>query len=674
MRWGVAVSSAWLASCALADGNVIELSQPPATPFECAVSTTGTPSPCEMLTGSAIEVDITPPPGLPTYGAGSTGAKAAAGHWLKLKARIIVLDAGTQRMVLIQTDLGASSSLVHRKLAKSLADARVSPENLMVVATHTHGGPGGFSGDKFYNRMVSAKPAYNAGYTNYLVTQLKDGVVNALKGMRPAKVGFAQRTVAAGATHNRSIEAWRKNYLDHGLLVDDRRSVDSKVTVLRVDLQNETGHYKPAALFSTFGVHGTGMNVDFPLYHGDVHGYASRLVAHAVESGHHVQGFVAAVSAGAEGDVSPGPVGAQTGKALVAHTATLGANAILDAFDEAERNLHGPNGVTLNVAYEEVSLRGASTSFGQLCDEAILGGPQAAGSEVSRGPTFGFFEMVEGVTREPDGCQSRKVKAGGFLQDGFFSPQEFPDIVPFQAFRFKTGTQAHLLLGFPGEPTTEVGREVERRAKVAYRGEDRTSNGELQSIAVVALANGYATYFTTPSEYMAQHYEGGATLYGPYQGLFAAEHLAGLAQKTRGTSEEMPSSPPSYHPHRKFQPGEDDPDLWPKTDACEPTGWTAEDVTTDNGMVRFRWRGMKEHEMCVPPEVSVECHPKGVCPGNEPQPLRGEPGGMPITDEGFQFEVWREGWDEWSASWSINASSADPCYIVLRHPDRKSVV
>lgn len=674
-RWGATLGALFLTSCRLANGDVQEANQPTGGPLVCTQAPLVGNHQCDLLYGGVSEVDITPPPGLPTYGAGSNGAKAAVGYWLKLKARIIVLDAGPQRQVLIQTDLGASSSLVHRKLAEALAGQHVSPENLMLVATHTHGGPGGFSGDKFYNRMVSAKPAFNKGYTDYLVDELKKGVLEALADMQPAKLGFAEHFVDSRAMHNRSLEAWRKNYLDNGQLADEHKSVDNKVTVLRVDLQRGQA-FVPAALFATFGVHGTAMNVNFPLYHGDVHGYAARLVAHSVNTAHGDHGFVAAVAAGAEGDVSPGPLGARTGKELVAFTATMGANAILAGFEQAGLAMHGPENVQLAVAYEEVSLRGASSSLGPLCDEAILGGPQAAGSEVSRGPTFGFFEMVEGVTREPDGCQSRKVKAGGAIQDEFFSPEEFPDVVPFQAFRFRfspaTGAEeAHLLLGFPGEPTTEVGREVVRRAKVAYRGSGKNLLKELESVAVVGLANGYATYFTTPSEYMAQHYEGGATLYGPYQGVFAAERLAVLARETTGLIEEVPGAPPRYQPHREFQPGLDNASLWPSSAACKPSSWTAEGLSIANGMVRFQWRGIDEQETCQLPAVSVECHPVGKRPGKQPRPLRAEPGLMPITDEGFQFEVWREGSNEWSASWSINASSKDPCYIVVRHPERE---
>jgi neutral ceramidase len=63
---------------------------------------------------------------------------------------------------------------------------------------------------------------------------------------------------------------------------------------------------------------------------------------------------------------------------------------------------------------------------------------------------------------------------------------------------------------------------------------------------VSGYANEYASYFTTPEEYGAQHYEGGTTVYGPASGPFLTGSLADLARRlVRGR--------PAPAPHR-FDP------------------------------------------------------------------------------------------------------------------------
>ena len=65
------------------------------------------------------------------------------------------------------------------------------------------------------------------------------------------------------------------------------------------------------------------------------------------------------------------------------------------------------------------------------------------------------------------------------------------------------------------------GHEAHARSVVkAIRAETWRSH-----VAIVGLTNSYAAYFTMPSEYLEQHYEGGSGLYGPYQGQFVVERL-----------------------------------------------------------------------------------------------------------------------------------------------------
>jgi neutral ceramidase len=74
----------------------------------------------------------------------------------------------------------------------------------------------------------------------------------------------------------------------------------------------------------------------------------------------------------------------------------------------------------------------------------------------------------------------------------------------------------------PGEMTVEMGRRV-RAATLAAAG----SSG-IKATIVSGLANEYTSYYTTPEEFDAQHYEGAATIYGRASSVAIQESLAGL--------------------------------------------------------------------------------------------------------------------------------------------------
>jgi hypothetical protein len=88
-------------------------------------------------------------------------------------------------------------------------------------------------------------------------------------------------------------------------------------------------------------------------------------------------------------------------------------------------------------------------------------------------------------------------------------------------------SEALVFATLPGEFTTTQGRLVEDRLQRTLGAAD---------VWPIGLANEYVSYFTTPAEYAAQHYEGGSTLYGPAAGDAVVEQLA---QVPAGQSEEL---------------------------------------------------------------------------------------------------------------------------------------
>ena len=115
----------------------------------------------ERLRAGVAEVDLTPPPGLPTYGFSSDGAAHTEGYWLRLQGRVIVLESGTTRIAMMQLDLGAASALLHRKIAERIERLGIAAPQLVMSTTHTHGGPSAFFSDKFFNNVVGAAAAFD---------------------------------------------------------------------------------------------------------------------------------------------------------------------------------------------------------------------------------------------------------------------------------------------------------------------------------------------------------------------------------------------------------------------------------------------------------------------------------------------------------------------------------
>jgi len=550
------------------------------------------------MRAAATEVDITPPPGLPLYGHASNG-KVARGYWLRLRGRIIALDDGRgQRLAMVQLDLGASSALLHRRLAARLAPLGIGPANLMMATTHTHGGPGAYFGHRFYNGFVGAKPAYEPRLVDWLVERIAGGIETAFDQLAPARLHIHRAEVAAWASFNRSRTAWERNFTHDGRALP-RDEVDRTLTLIRVDAERD-GEVEPIAAWSIFGVHGTAMPSDTDLYHGDVHGLAARLIQDTVRRACGVNDFVAAVANGAEGDVAPGPTAealAHQGKWLTHQVAQQIAHAAATAFGRCP----DPNGpltgedLPLQVGYREVSLASAGTSQGRLCSAASLGAPQLGGSEEGRGPLYGFFGMREGTTRAPRGCAASKVKFAGRVQDVIVTPDAYPDVVPFQVVAFG---DVLALAAVPGEPTTEIGRAIQRAiVDPDLCPRTQVTTGRFEHAAVLGLTNGYATYFTMGPEYLVQHYEGGATLYGPHQGQLAVEELCGLAHHL-----DHPASI-DHRPHRTFFPGQASHDF--PDEACDQSGWEALD--TDAEEDRFRWRASDPDQLCPLPPIEVRC-------------------------------------------------------------------
>lgn len=97
------------------------------------------------ITGPAADV------GLMGYGELD---QVASGVHFRLYARSFIISDGVKNIVIVICDLGGISTLVKMevsKLAKTTFRGKYTEENILLAATHTHSGPGGYYQHVLYN-------------------------------------------------------------------------------------------------------------------------------------------------------------------------------------------------------------------------------------------------------------------------------------------------------------------------------------------------------------------------------------------------------------------------------------------------------------------------------------------------------------------------------------------
>jgi neutral ceramidase len=473
------------------------------------------------LLAGAVEVDITPPPGLPKAGY-SRNAHTGTGFRSRLRARVLHLRSGNGSVALVQCDLLGGSAVVQRLVARAVAGRTDVPAaGVSIGATHTHGGPGQFLGTDFYNRFASNKPGFDAAWAQELAARIAGGVVAAVDQRRPARLAWG-RTEIWGLTRNRSLPSYVRN---DG--ADPRRgaqrtyvSVNPDLHLLRVDAEAADGGDEPLAALAVFSVHGTGVPMRSPTYNADLWAYVTDEFGHRVALSHGRRPVVGAVE-GTHADVAPalhpGTAGhleaRRLGRAIGARAAELYAS--LDG------RLRGDD-VAVACGLREVDL-GRSPSIGDvtLPRRPAVGAALVAGAFENETPVIHRVPPFRpGVPRRrTDRPQGGKRVLGGPLQRLVLPLSGFPRVLPVQVVR--VGDAA--IVGLPFELTVETGRRIADAVAAETRGHG------VERVVVSSVANEYSGYCTTPEEYEEQRYEGGHTLYGPRTQPFLAAHAARLA-------------------------------------------------------------------------------------------------------------------------------------------------
>ncbi|MCW2571758.1 MAG: hypothetical protein JWO88_1816 [Frankiales bacterium] len=482
--------------------------------------------------------DITSPTGYYMQGWVRSDAVLRGVH-TRIENRAVVLKRGSQKLALVASDLNGIAGGVVAAAADKLKSRGFSEANIIVSASHTHAAPSGYYPFTTYNTVfmtTSTLTQQNVAGTldpqlyAFEVRQLVLAITRADDNLAPAKIGWATAHLE-GITANRSLEAHLR---DHGIVKaygtgkvsDDPdgyvHTIDPEVQVLRID-KKVGASYKPVGIWSTFADHGTVNKYTYGVYNADHHGSAIRIVEDTIRREGGVpssQDVINAYGNTDEGDQSAGLT--RSGPAAADFVGRVEAAKMLAAWREA--GTHLTTTPELATRWTRVCFCGQTTAGGAVSMNAATGLPLFTGSEEGRGPLYDItqqpFEGRANPVDDPtDPAQGHKIIVTRAQLTGGNST---PKAVPLTVAR----VGERLIGTIPGEMTVDMGRLV--RAALA-----KSAPPGVTGIQLSGLANEYLSYFVTPEEYDAQHYEGGSTLYGREASVFLQEELVKLLGQLR---------------------------------------------------------------------------------------------------------------------------------------------
>ena len=517
------------------------------TLLAAALATVLVPASAEAagLRAGVGKADVTPQTGY--YLGGWTRAdRVAGGQHTRLFSRAMVLERNGRKVALVQVDLFIVPGGMVKHIGQALASRGFSEQNILISASHTHSGPGGYANFPTLNTaapslqtatdpfsffgLLDPGPADPQLYA-FLTRQVTAAIRRADDDLAPATAGWGSARIL-GLTRNRSLEAHLANHgiereYGQGREAEDpggyEHTIDPDVNVLRVDkvvrrrvgrgTRRRTRRVRvPIGGWSTFSDHGTVTKSSFQFYNADHHGSAIRVFETAVRKAGKVprrQEVMNVFGNSNEGDMSAGLD--RHGPAASDYVGRVEAAAMMRAWRSARRQLSRTPAIDLR--WTQICFCGQEAGGRPVADASAVGMPFLTGSEEERGPLFDVTQEHFETRRLPvddGGPHGRKIR----LETG-----GVPRGVPLLAVR----VGRRVIVSVPGEGTKEVGERIRAAVTSAVAGSG------IEGVVVSGLANEFVLYFTTPEEYDRQHYEGGNTHFGRQSSVLLTSELAKLS-------------------------------------------------------------------------------------------------------------------------------------------------
>jgi neutral ceramidase len=504
-----------------------------------------TPPPAPLL-AAAERVDVTPPPGVSTFGHGPDSL-VSEGFWTRVECRVFALEEGDLRVALIPCDFAASSTILQREVAARVVDV-VPTTRIFMTATHTHAGPAHYLDDKAFTGTESTRaPGFDPHMVEFLASRIACAVKRAFAHLVPAEARAAHFEDGEacptgdcgmwGITWNRSVRAHLSGPADPPAppwFTGVDAAIDPSLHWVELRAQSTR---LPIGALAFYAMHPSVLPNTNRRIGADVDGVVSRLLEarlRAESGGVDVDPPVGVVNTN-EGDISPvWTEGSKQEAIAVART----IEHRIEALREQASPWH--DRVTLDARYREIDLRAEPASDGHdTCYRPEVGESVAFGA--CDHPTT---EPISPWPLPPrEACQAPKLTPLGELEwlvaGGGLS---FPSHVPIGLIRLDDS----LIALVPAELTIDAGRLVRAEVLRAQTGAGHAFIG--------GLSNGYILYVTSEAEYAwhgagggcrlasdqrdRQSYEGASNLYGPHVARYLADEMASLARAMRGAKVE----------------------------------------------------------------------------------------------------------------------------------------
>ncbi|ETI42806.1 hypothetical protein F442_12050 [Phytophthora nicotianae P10297] len=447
--------------------------------------------------------------------------ESTAGILNRLYARAYLIEDpdSKNRVMFVHCDLHSVMQLVHQEVIAQLAtkyDGVYTAQNVILHATHTHGGPGGTAGYFLYDISI-------LGFISESFDQIVSGILAAIdqahNSVEKGDIRWNKGEVEKGGK-NRSPDAYGANPAGER----EKYTSDIDTTMRALHFFSSKGTLRGILAF--YPVHPTSLTMKNRLISGDNKGFAEFLMEEKFEN------VVVGIGISNAGDVSPNLVDngdgtfAGEGRDSVDSAEIMGHRQFttLSSLVEAESELVTGSVVAKlsyvdfsNVTLTNVTATEADPYAHKTCP-AIVGQNMAAGTEDGRALSMftegnlkenKFFKLISGVIKKtPDWVQDcQNANKVPLLAVGLMDKPWVPSTLPVQIV--KIGQFAIAVTTF--ETTTMAGRRIKDSVKAALSGIG------VKEVELAAVSNAYSQYLTTKEEYLTQHYEGASTLFGPNQ-------------------------------------------------------------------------------------------------------------------------------------------------------------
>lgn len=514
--------------------------------------------------------DITGPPAEIVMMGYADSNQSNRGLHLRQRARAFIMKdpVSATSLVYVGTDLGmcfqsVKTGVINELNSKGLGNL-YNERNVMINATHTHNGPGGYSHHGLYN--VSTFGFIEENY-DAIVEGITTSIVKAHENLEPGYIEY-NSGLLLGKSMNRSSVAYDLNPQEERDLYD--YNVDK--TMHLFNFRNSKDDL--LGVLNWFSLHATSMTVNNLLISSDNKGTASYLFEKEMNTNYFDdKTFACSFAQASCGDVSPNHQGnpldlEDNGLQRTYEMGLSQYNKAKELSDQATLRLSGP--LKFIHTYVDMSKELISPQYTngqpQRTYPGAMGYSFAYGAEdnptnipffkegmcqpeFSLGESSNYIKYIQGIVnlapkfRQINGSRYPELWEQHYPKPILFATSQAtpdpwtPQIVPTQMFT--VGQIA--ILGIPAEVTTMSGRRLSRTVAATLK----EKTGKDYTVIISGHTNSYTSYLATPEEYDSQQYEGASTQFGKWTLAAYIQKFDTLASAlTSGSSIDLGPTPP----------------------------------------------------------------------------------------------------------------------------------